>query len=217
MGGDSMLIDGSIRDYIDKVASKEPTPGGGSVAALAGSLGSALTAMVGYLTIGRKMYEELGEEIKKEMDHNFEELKKSIEELNKIVDEDTKAFDKVMEAFKLPKETEEEKKIRSEAIQEGYKVALAVPLRCAEECFRVLELQKVFADHGNVNAITDVGVGALLAATGLEGALLNVKINLLAIKDEQYKAEMEEKVDKLLKEGTKLKEELLETVYQRLG
>ncbi|MCF6464445.1 formimidoyltetrahydrofolate cyclodeaminase [Clostridium sp. Cult2] len=212
-----MLMDESIGDYIDKVASKEPTPGGGSVAALAGSLGSALTAMVGYLTIGRKMYEELDEKIKEEMRQNFEELKKSIEKLNHIVDEDTKAFDKVMEAFKLPKETDEEKKNRFEAIQEGYKIALEVPLRCAEECFKVLKIQKVFADYGNVNAITDVGVGALLAATGLEGALLNVKINLLSIKDEEFKNKMEEKVDNLLKEGIELKEKLLKIVYERLG
>ncbi|HSH37085.1 cyclodeaminase/cyclohydrolase family protein [Schnuerera sp.] len=212
-----MLMDESIRNYIQNVASKEPTPGGGSVAALAGSLGSALTAMVGYLTIGRKMYEELDNEAKKEMDNNFEELKKSIEKLNYIVDEDTKAFDKVMEAFKLPKETDEEKKNRSQAIQEGYKVALEVPLRCAEECFKVLELQKIFADYGNVNAITDVGVGALLAATGLEGALLNVKINLNSIKDQEYKNKMEQKIDNLLKEGTEIKEELMKTVYKRLG
>lgn len=212
-----MLMDESIRNYIENVASKEPTPGGGSVAALAGSLGSALTAMVGYLTIGRKMYEELDDEAKKEMDNNFEELKKSIEKLNHIVDEDTKAFDKVMEAFKLPKETDEEKKNRSQAIQEGYKVALEVPLRCAEECFKVLELQKIFADYGNVNAITDVGVGALLAATGLEGALLNVKINLNSIKDQEYKNKMEQKIDNLLKEGTEIKEELMKTVYKRLG
>lgn len=212
-----MLMDESIRNYIQNVASKEPTPGGGSVAALAGSLGSALTAMVGYLTIGRKMYEELDNEAKKEMDNNFEELKKSIEKLNHIVDEDTKAFDKVMEAFKLPKETDEEKKNRSQAIQEGYKVALEVPLRCAEECFKVLELQKIFADYGNVNAITDVGVGALLAATGLEGALLNVKINLNSIKDQEYKNKMEQKIDNLLKEGTEIKEELMKTVYKRLG
>ncbi|GFN37165.1 cyclodeaminase/cyclohydrolase family protein [Tepidimicrobium xylanilyticum] len=212
-----MLIESSVKEYIEQVASKEPTPGGGSVAALAGSLGSALTTMVGNLTIGRKMYEELDEEIKNEMEQNFEVLKKSIEELSRIVDEDTKAFDKVMEAFKMPKETEEEKKARTEAIQKGYKIALEVPLRCAEECFKVLKLQRVFANYGNVNAITDVGVGALLAATGLEGALLNVKINLLSIKDEQYRAEMEEKINKLLKEGTEIKEELLKVVYERLG
>lgn len=212
-----MFIEKSLKDYIADVASKEPTPGGGSVAALAGSLGSALTAMVGNLTIGRKIYEELDAEVKEVMDKNFKELYNSIEKLNSIVDEDTKAFDKVMEALKLPKETEEEKKVRSDAIQEGYKVALEVPLRCAEECFKVLELQRVFADHGNVNAITDVGVGALLAATGLEGAILNVKINLNSIKDEEFKNKIEEKINTLMSEGMKLKDELMEIVYKRLG
>ena len=151
------------------------------------------------------------------MKRNFDELGEIIEKLNHIVDEDTKAFSKVMEAFKLPKETEEEKAKRSVAIQEGYKIALEVPLRCAEECFRALELQKIFAEYGNVNAITDVGVGALLAATGLEGALFNVTINLLSIKDTEYRSQMEKKVDQLLKEGTQLKEALLKTVYKRLG
>ncbi|NLW22005.1 MAG: cyclodeaminase/cyclohydrolase family protein [Tissierellia bacterium] len=211
-----MFINWSLKDYIAEVASKEPVPGGGSVSALVGSLGSALTAMVGYLTIGRKVYEGLDEEIKKKMNEDFEELKISIEKLNGIVDEDTKAFDKVMEALKMPKETEEEKAKRSEAIQEGYKVALEVPLRCAEECLKVLKLQRVFADYGNVNAITDVGVGALLAAAALEGALMNVKINLLGIKDPDYKAKMEEKMDNLLNEGNKLKDEILKTVYGRL-
>lgn len=212
-----MLMDTSIKDYVAQVASKEPTPGGGSVAALAGSLGSALTVMVGNLTIGRKVYNELDDNIKKEMDKTFEELQKSIERLNNMVVEDTKAFDGVMEALKLPKETEEEKAKRSAAIQEGYKVALEVPLRCGEECFKVLELQRVFADYGNVNAITDVGVGALLAATGLEGAVLNVKINLLGIKDEEYKSKINKKINQLLEDGAKLKEELLKTVYGRLG
>lgn len=212
-----MLIDNSLKDYIAQVASKEPTPGGGSVAALAGGLGAALTAMVGNLTIGRKIYIELNDEIKKEMDNCFEELNKSIERLNKIVDEDTRAFDKVMEALKMPKETEEEKKARSEAIQEGYKVAMEVPLRCAEECYNVLKLQRVFANYGNVNAITDVGVGTLLAATGLEGAILNVKINLKSIKDIDYKNMMEEKINTLMSEGMKLKEESLKIVYERLG
>lgn len=212
-----MFIEKSIKDYVAHVASKDPTPGGGSVAALAGSLGAALTTMVGNLTIGRKIYDELSDEVKEVMDKNFKELYESIERLNAIVDEDTKAFDKVMEALKLPKETEEEKKIRSNAIQEGYKVALEVPLRCAEECYNVLKLQRVFADHGNVNAITDVGVGALLAVTGLEGAILNVKINLNSIKDVEFKNKIEEKINALMSEGMKLKDELMEIVYKRLG
>ena len=211
-----MFINKSVNDYVSEVLSGEPTPGGGSVAALAGSLGAALTSMVGNLTFGKKAYEELDEEIKVEMDKNFKEVQNSIKRLKEIVDEDTKAFDKVMEAFKMPKETEEEKKARTEAIQAGYKKALEVPLECAEECYKVLKLQNVFAHYGNANAITDIGVGALLAVTGLEGAILNVKINLKSIKDEEYRTNVEKKVNQLMEDGYKLKEELMKTVYDRL-
>jgi len=212
-----MFINKSLKEYIAATASGEPTPGGGSVAALEGSLGGALTNMVNNLTVGKKAYEELSEEIKSKIANNSKEVEKLIEDLTGIVDEDTKAFDKVMEAFKLPKETDEEKIARTKAIQEGYKVALEVPLRCAEKCLRILELQDVFANYGNVNAITDVGVGTLLAYSGLEGALFNVTINLGSIKDEEFKKEVSAKVDNILKEGKKLKEELLNIVYKRLG
>ena len=211
-----MFINKSVNDYVSEVLSGEPTPGGGSVAALAGSLGAALTSMVGNLTFGKKAYKELDEEIKAEMDKNYKEVQNSIKRLKEIVDEDTKAFDEVMEAFKMPKETEEEKKARTEAIQAGYKKALEVPLECAEECYKVLKLQNVFAHYGNANAITDIGVGALLAVTGLEGAILNVKINLKSIKDEEYRTSIEKKINQLMEDGYKLKEELMKTVYDRL-
>ncbi|NLV88341.1 MAG: cyclodeaminase/cyclohydrolase family protein [Tissierellia bacterium] len=211
-----MFIEKSLKEYIANVASGDPTPGGGSVSALVGSLGAGLTSMVNNLTVGKKAYEELSNEIKEEITKNAKEVEGLIEELNKIVDEDTKAFDKVMEAFKLPKETEEEKAIRRDAIQEGYKIALEVPLRCAEKCLRLLELQDVFAKHGNINAITDVGVGTLLAYAGLEGALFNVTINLGSIKDQDFKDEIGGKVDNILSEGKRLKEELLKIVYDRL-
>jgi formiminotetrahydrofolate cyclodeaminase len=212
-----LLIEKSLKDYVAEVASGAPVPGGGSVAALAGSLGAALASMVGNLTIGRKGYIELDDEIKKEMDDSFEKIQKSIEILNGIVDEDSKAFDRVMEAFKMPKETEEEKAKRSEAIQEGYKVALQVPLRCAEECLNVLRLQKVFAEYGNKNAISDVGVGALLAAAALESALLNVRINLNGIKDVEFKKKIEEKIDNLMNEGMKLKDQWMKIVYEKMA
>ncbi|MCQ4924668.1 cyclodeaminase/cyclohydrolase family protein [Tissierella carlieri] len=212
-----MFIDKSLKEYIAATASGEPTPGGGSVAALVGSLGGALTNMVNNLTVGKKVYEELSDEIKSEIAQNSKEVEKLVQELSSIVDEDTKAFDKVMEAFKLPKETDEEKATRTKAIQEGYKVALEVPLRCAEKCLRILELQEVFANYGNVNAITDVGVGTLLAYSGLEGALFNVTINLGSIKDEEFKKDISAKVNTLLNEGKKLKEKLLDIVYKRLG
>lgn len=212
-----MFINKSLQEFIDVVASDNPTPGGGSVSALAGSLGGALTNMVGTLTIGKKVWEDMPEDVKAEMEKAFKEMEEKINSLSKIVDEDSTAFDDVMKAFKMPKGTDEEKKARSNAIQEGYKHALEVPLRCAEECFRVLELQEVFANHGNVNAITDVGVGTLLAYTGLEGALFNVTINLLSVKDLEYKKQMESRVSALLKNGKQLKEKLIEKVYERLG
>lgn len=212
-----MLIDKSVKNFIDQTASGEPTPGGGSVAALVGSLGAALTSMVSNLTIGKKEYEELSDDNKAKINDNFKSIKEVLAELEGIIDEDTKAFTKVMESFKLPKVTEEDKKARSQAIQDGYKVALEVPLRCAKKCLRVLELQDIFADYGNINAITDVGVGTLLAYSGVEGALFNVTINLGSIKDQEYKAEIEAEVDATLNKAKGLKEELLKVVYKRLG
>ncbi len=212
-----MLINKSLSEFIDQAASDEPTPGGGSVSALVGGLGTALTKMVGELSFGKKAYEELDDQVKKEFDEKFGLLEAKIDELKTIVDTDATAFDSVMLAFKLPKETDEEKKARSAAIQEGYKKALEVPKRCADLCLEVLELQDVFAHYGNVNAITDVGVGALLAYSGLEGALLNVSINLLSIKDEDYRKNMEAEVERVLSKGKEKKEELMKIVYKRLG
>lgn len=211
-----MYIDNSLREFIANVASSEPTPGGGSVSALVGSIGGALTNMVSKLTVGKKVYEGLADEIKSQIVENSREMEKLVEDLSNIVDEDTKAFDKVMDAFKMPKETDEQKQARSRAVQEGYKIALEVPLRCATKCLRILELQEVFANYGNANAITDVGVGILLAYSGMEGALFNVTINLGSIKDEEFKKENEAKVSNLLNEGKRIKEELIKIVYKRL-
>lgn len=207
----------TLKDYVLEAASGNPTPGGGSVAALAGTLGSALTQMVGNLTFDKKSYEELDGDVKNELQENFTILEGKMKILSDIVDEDSKAFDGVLDAFKMPKETDEEKSLRTRAIQEGYKHALEVPLRCAKECLEVLKLQRVFGKFGNINAITDVGVGALLAYAGLEGALLNVRINLLSVKDQEYKIEINKKIDMIMEEGLKLREEVLKLVYERLS
>lgn len=212
-----MFIEKSLKQYALDTKSSDPTPGGGSVSAYVGTLGSSLTSMVGGLTFSKKNYLELPEDVRMKMETNAEELEQLFEELASIVDEDTNAFDKVMVAFKMPKETDDEKKARSNAIQEGYKIALEVPLKCAEKCYRVLELQDVFAEHGNVNAITDIGVGVLLAYSGLEGALLNVTINLSSIKDEDYRKSTSEKVSNLLNSAKVLKEKTLVVVYSRLN
>lgn len=212
-----MLIEKSVREFILEAASSNPTPGGGSVSALVGGLGGALTNMVGNLTIGNKAFDDVPDDAKLIMQESAKEIENLTNDLIKIVDEDATAFDGVMAAFKLPKETDEDKKKRTNAIQEGYKHALEVPLRCAQECYKILELQEVFANYGNINAITDVGVGTLLAYSAVEGALFNVTINLKSIKDQEYKKATEDKVNKLLQDGKMLKEELLKIVYKRLG
>ncbi len=211
-----MLVEKTVKDFVASVASKEPAPGGGSVSALASSLGAALTSMVGNLTIGRKAYNALEENQRAQLDTNFEKVVKHVERLNELIDEDTTAFNDYMDAMKLPKETEEEKATRKVAMEEALKKAMEVPLDAAKESLEVLKLQKVFADHGNPNAITDVGVGALLACAGLEGALFNVLINLGGISDESYVAEIRKQCDVILKEGKELKEETLKIVYSKL-
>lgn len=211
-----MLTNKSVDYYITQTASGEPTPGGGSVSALVGSLGAALISMVNNLTVGKKAYEELPDNVKAEFQKNFKEIEEVMEDLKGIIEEDTHAFSKVMDAFKLPKETDEEKKVRTQAIQDGYKIALEVPLRCAKKCLRALELQDIFAQYGNVQAITDVGVGTLLSYAGVEGALFNVIINVGSIKDQEFKAEIEAEIDSTLSRAKELKEELLKVVYSRL-
>ncbi len=211
-----MLTNKSVDYYITQTASGEPTPGGGSVSALVGSLGAALISMVNNLTVGKKAYEELPDDVKAEFQKNFKEIEELMEDLKAIIEEDTHAFSKVMDAFKLPKSTDEEKEVRTQAIQDGYKVALEVPLRCAKKCLRALELQDIFAEYGNVQAITDVGVGTLLSYAGVEGALFNVIINVGAIKDQEFKAEIEAEIDSTLSRAKELKEELLKVVYSRL-
>ena len=209
-----MLIDNSLKGYIFEASTGNPTPGGGSVAALAGSLGSALTQMVGNLTFDKDSFNLLDDETKKQLQENFKVLKDKMDILSIIIDEDSKAFDGVMLAFQMPKNTENEKKARIEAIQEGYKHALEVPLKCAKKCLEVLRLQLLFANYGNKNAITDVGVGALLAYSGLEGALLNVRINL---KDVDYKSKINNEMNTIFEEGNKIREEVLKIVYERLS
>jgi len=213
----SLLMDMTLRDYSDVLASSEPAPGGGSTAALSGVLGAALTMMVVNLSVGKKNYESLDEKIKSEFIKEAENVKALQKELSGLVDEDTKAFNKFMEAVKLPKDTEEQKQLRAEKMQEASLYALQVPLKTAECCFRLLENQGNIARYGNRNAVSDVGVGTLLALSGLEGAILNVNINLPGIEDEAIRSEAYDKCRRLSVEGRKLHSEILDIVNLRIG
>lgn len=211
-----LMIDQTLREYLENTKTPDPNPGGGSVAAYVGALGAGLNIMVAALSYGKKDYEALPEETKKEMTDGVEKLSEIIEKLKPLVDEDSKSFDSVLEAFKLPKNTDEEKKIRSEQIQKGYIHALNVPLGTAKLCIEAMELLTVFAKHGGMHAITDVGCGVLMLATGAEGALFNVLINLKSLKDETKRAEYKKEADDIREHARSLRDQYLNTVYTRL-
>ena len=204
----SMKVDG----FLSELASNNPAPGGGSVAALSGSLGAALSSMVCNLTIGKEKYIDVQDEIKGAL-KDSEKLRKK---LTKLIDEDTNAFNDVMKAFKMPKETEEQKKKRSAAIQEGYKTAASVPLDTARTCEKILDVAKIIAEKGNVNSITDSAVSALMSKAGVEGAILNVKINLGSIKDESFVKKIFSELDKLQNNTAKKTDEILKIVNSKM-
>lgn len=184
----------TAKGFVDEVSSESPAPGGGSVAALAGSLCAALTAMVANLTVGKKGYEGVWGE----MSDLAERAQAVKDTLAAAVDEDTDAFNLLMEAMRLPKATAEQKAAREAAMQAGYKQAAAVPLRTAQTCLAALKLALAAAEKGNANSASDAGVAALMARAGVEGAGLNVLINLGAITDEAFKVSHRKKVDELL-------------------
>ena len=172
----------TVKGFLSELASNSPAPGGGSVAALSGALGAALSSMVCNLTVGKEKYKDVQDEIKDVLKES-ETLRKH---LTKLIDKDTEAFNDVMKAFKMPKETEEQKEKRKQAIQEGYKTAAAVPLETARTCEKILDIAMIIAEKGNESSITDAAVSALMAQAGVQSAILNVKINLSSIKDKQF-------------------------------
>ncbi|MBQ7349412.1 MAG: cyclodeaminase/cyclohydrolase family protein [Bacteroides sp.] len=186
-----MLTELTIKGFISKVISNDPVPGGGSVSALNGALAAALSAMVANLTVGRKKYVEVND-LMQELSTRFEKLShKLIED----VDRDSNAYNRVFAAFKLPKETEEEKQIRSEAIQQETKYAAQVPMEVARAVYEVLPQIDAIAQKGNSNAVTDACVSMMCARTAILGALLNVRINLTSIKDEAFVNALREEAD----------------------
>jgi len=208
-----MLIDKKVSNFLNELASNSPTPGGGSVAALAGALGAALISMVGNLTVGKKKYEDVEEEIKRILSSS-EKLRY---ELSQLIEDDVKVFNNFMSTYKMPKETEDEKKVRAEKIQESLIEAAKVPLKVAYKCLDILSLSKEVAEKGNINVVSDAGVAALMAEAALGSAILNVKINLKMIKDEKTKEELSSSIQELLLKEKGQKEKVLEIVEKKIG
>jgi formiminotetrahydrofolate cyclodeaminase len=183
-----MYVDKPLREFLDELASKSAMPGGGSGAAVAGAAGAALLSMVCNLTIGKEKYRDA----EPKLAEILEQSEAIRAELMSLVDADVEAYNAMMAAYRLPKETDEQKASRTAVIQEKVVGATVVPLRMGELCSQIIDLAVPVADLGNVNAISDAGVGVLLAEAGLHSAALNVKINLRSIKDAAFVANAEE-------------------------
>ncbi|NSW89801.1 MAG: cyclodeaminase/cyclohydrolase family protein [Firmicutes bacterium] len=194
-----MLTGKTCREFVDILASREPVPGGGGASAFVGALGMALGSMVGNLTLGKKKYADVQEDIQAIL-KKAEILQ---EELITLVEKDAEVFEPLSKAYGLPKNTEEEKKRRDEVMEEALRTACSVPLQIMEKSLEAIELHEELALKGTRIAISDVGVGVLFCKSALMGASLNVFINTKMMKDREYAAKINKRVEEMLEEGKK--------------
>jgi formiminotetrahydrofolate cyclodeaminase len=210
---DTMTKNSSIATFLDDLASERPTPGGGGAAAVCGAIGAALVSMVANLTIGKKNYEAVSDDLKA-VNAKAEALRA---ELTGAIEEDVVAFNAVMGAYGLPRGSDEEKAARTAAIQAALKDATIAPLRAVKACFEVIRLSADVADKGNLNVISDAGVAVLAANAGLRSAALNVYINAKAIKDRAFAETQIAEVEALLAQAAETTEKVYATVRGKIG
>jgi len=204
---DVELMSMSAQGFVNELSTNSPAPGGGSVSALAGSLGAALSSMVAALTHEKKGFIAL----KPEMDKIGVEAQTIKDRLSFLVDEDTNAFNNVMEANRMPASNDDEAKVKDRAIRKANEYAIDVPYEVANLCKRVIELADILVEKGNPNSVSDAGVAGEVALAGLRGASMNVLINLPSIDDEEYRSEKRKEVDGLIQAA----EALHKIVYKK--
>lgn len=209
----TQLAELTVKGFLDKTASNEPVPGGGSISALNGAIASALAEMVANLTIGRKKYMEV-EDLMKELAPKFDALR---ERMVKDIDRDSEAYNRVFDAFKLPKDTDEEKEARKQAIQRETKYAAQVPMEVARAVAEILPALATVARKGNQNAVTDACVAMMCARNAILGALLNVRINLTSIDDKTFVENMAEEANRLEQEALTQENEIMRYVKEQIG
>ncbi len=208
-----MISEASVESFLNGLASPSATPGGGSTAAIMGAMGAALVSMVCGLTLGKKGYVEAEEQIK-------EVLKRAHglrQRLMAMIEDDLRAYGKVMGAYALPRGTEAERVNRTEAIQEAMTEATLAPLACARVCGEVMELARIVAEKGNLNAAGEAGVAALAAHAALRGAALNVYINTGSIQDRSFVDRTLAELDTIVRGRDTFDVTVLELVAGRLG
>ena len=207
-----MIKDQPIQQFLDELAGKASTPGGGSAAAIMGAMGAALGSMVGNFTVGKKGYED----VDAEMRDILEQTEQLRDKLTDMIRADIEVFNQVMGAYGMPKDTDEQKAERSKAIQTALKEATDVPLECAGAAAEVIQLCRPLAEKGNKNVISDAGVAVLAAEAALRSAALNVYINIGGIKDEEFKKSREKQLEETLAGTRELTEEVYDIVKSKL-
>lgn len=210
------LIDMTIVDFIKEVDSNSPAPGGGSVSALASSIGIGLSRMMAHLSFGKNKFEANEEKIKTEFKNRFDKLESLRYELELLVDEDTNSFNEVMKAIRMPKESEKDLELRNEAMKKATIYSIEVPLKTSKLSLEALKHLSYLAQYGNQNAITDIAVGSLMLESGLEGAILNVKVNLAGLDDKELVEKYSLECEKILTEGRNIRDEFIESVHKKL-
>lgn len=211
--GEKLLRDISLKDFANETASELPAPGGGSISAYVGALGAALAGMVANLSAHKRGWDERWEEFS-----IWAEKAKSYQnQLVQLVDDDTKAFNQIMSALSMPKSTDNEKTIRSAAIQTATLNAILTPLKVMETAFESMTVVEEMATHGNPNSVSDAGVGALCARTAVHGAYLNVLINIGGLTDKLRANELKHRAEELLFQAETREQRILKIVYERIS
>ena len=207
-----MFQEQQLQTFLDQLASNASTPGGGSAAAIMGAMGAALISMVANLTVGKKKYEDVDEEMRGILEQS-EDMRAR---LTGMIQADIDVFGKVMAAYGMARETDAEKAARSEAIQAALKEATDVPLACAQLCADVIELCRPVAEKGNLNVISDAGVAVLAAHAALRSAALNVYINIGGIRDHDFVEDRRNKLEFVLSGAGVATETVYELVKSKL-
>ena len=207
-----MLLENTTIEFLNKLASGEPVPGGGGASAAVGAFAAALGSMVSNLTIGKKKYVD----VEAEVTTLKEQLQTLQEELIHLVDKDAEAFLPLAEAYRLPKNTEEEQAYKAQVMEEALYGASALPIQMMETILKVLRVLEKLSDKGSRLAISDVGAGALFAQAALEGASLNVYINAGMMKNQERASQLIHRADDLIREGQLLKEQAYKVVLEQI-
>ncbi len=210
------LIDMTVTNFTNEVDSNSPAPGGGSVAALASDIGVGLSRMMVHLSFGKKKYEALDESVKEEFEVKFDKLGKLRDELSKLVDEDTKSFNEFMKALKMPKDTFKQITERQKVMADATLYSIKVPYKTAALSLEAMKELEFLVENGNQNAITDIGVGTLMLCTGLEGAILNVKVNLMSLENKELAKKYADSCAEMLQEGKEIREQILNKIHSSI-